>query len=190
MDKNKGLTLKARLYVMLGSMLLGLILLGGYSVFELRTHILEEKKLALEALVDSGVGVIQEQYDLFKAGKLTEEEAQRLAKDNLRKSKYHNGADYFHLRPERRQPRMPRNPNGGQTLDTKDPNGKYYIKEWTDLLKRTAAPYDHVSQGRPRSDSRVLCQGPAMGLVAGTVYIEDVDADFNMPRSSRSSFSW
>src|SRR5512137_1964494 len=97
MDKNKGLTLKARLYVMLGSMLLGLILLGGYSVFDLRTHILDEKKLALEALVDSGVGVIQEQYDLFKAGKLTEEEAQRLAKNNLRKSKYHNGADYFFI---------------------------------------------------------------------------------------------
>ena len=83
MNLNKNLTLKARLYIMLGSMLLGLILLGGYSVLDLRSHILDEKKLAIQAIVDSDMGVIQTQYDLFKEGKITEQEAQRLAKDNF-----------------------------------------------------------------------------------------------------------
>ena len=97
MNHKSSLTLKARLYILLGSMLLGLLLLGGYSVFNLRSHIMEEKKQALQALVEAGMGVIQQQYDLFKAGKLTEEEAQRLAKDNLRKSRYHNGSDYLFI---------------------------------------------------------------------------------------------
>ena len=51
MNQNNSLTLRARLYILLGSMLLGLILLGGYSVLDLRAHILEEKKLAIQAIV-------------------------------------------------------------------------------------------------------------------------------------------
>src|SRR3990167_1013899 len=97
MKPGAGISLTARLYILLGSMLLGLILLGGYSAIELRTQILEEKKLALQALVDSSTGVIQEQYDLFKAGKISETDAQRLARDNLRKSRYNDGSDYFFI---------------------------------------------------------------------------------------------
>ena len=154
-------------------MLLGLVLLGGYSVLNLRSHIMDEKKQALQALVDSGMGVIQQQYDLFKAGKLTEEEAQRLAKDNLRKSRYHNGADYFFIydfngfnvmhaaKPER---------EGKSFMDAKDPNGKYYIKEWIDLLKKRRQRLHglHVPQGRaPRIRSRRCltprCSSPGAG---------------------------
>jgi methyl-accepting chemotaxis protein len=187
MNANNSLTLKARLYVMLGSMLLGLILLGGYSVLDLRSHILDEKKLALEALVDSGMGVIQEQYDLFKAGKLTEQEAQRLAKDNLRKSKYHNGADYFFIydfngvnlmhasKPER---------EGQSWLDVKDPNGKEYIKEWIGLLKKDGSA--HIDYMFPKAGSKDPIPKESYAKVfqpwgwwLGTgVYIEDVDADF------------
>ena len=97
MNSNRTLTLNARLYLMLFSMLFGLILLGGYSVLDLRSHILEEKKLAIRAIVETGLGVIQTQYDLYKAGKITEQEAQRLAMDDLRKSRYNNGADYLFI---------------------------------------------------------------------------------------------
>ncbi len=184
---NTSLTLKARLYAMLGSMLLGLVLLGGYSVLDLRSHILDEKKLAIQALVESGLGVIQEQYDLYKAGKLTEQEAQRLAKDNLRKSRYNNGADYFFIydfngvnlmhasKPER---------EGKSFLDAKDPNGKQYIKEWIDLLKRDGSA--HIDYMFPKAGSKDPIPKVSYAKVfqpwgwwLGTgVYIEDVDADF------------
>lgn len=155
MNPNNSLTLKARLYILLGGMLLGLVLLGGYSVLDLRSHILDEKKLAIQAIVDSSLGVIQEQYDLFKAGKLTEQEAQRLAKDNLRKSRYNNGADYLFIydfngvnlmhasKPER---------EGKNFMDSKDPNGKYYIKEWIDLLKKDGSA--HIDYLFPKAGSR------------------------------------
>jgi methyl-accepting chemotaxis protein len=187
MSLNRSLTLKARLYAMLASMLLGLVLLGGYSVLDLRNHILEEKKLAIQALVDSSLGVIQEQYDLYKAGKLTEQEAQRLAKDNLRKSRYNNGADYFFIydfnginlmhasKPER---------EGKSFMDTKDPNGKYYIKEWIDLLKKDGSA--HIDYMFPKAGSKEPIPKLSYAKVfapwgwwLGTgVYIEDVDADF------------
>jgi methyl-accepting chemotaxis protein len=186
-EKDKGISLAARLYILLGSMLLGLILLGGYSALQLRSHILDEKKLALQALVESGSGVIQEQYDLFKAGKLTEAEAQRLAKDNLRKSRYNKGADYFFIydlngvnvmhavKPER---------EGSNWLDTKDPNGKFYIKEWVELLKRDGAAYiDYMfpkagsKDPVPKISYAKVFQPWGWWLGTG-VYIEDVDADF------------
>jgi methyl-accepting chemotaxis protein len=187
MDTSKRMTLKARLYALLGSMLFGLILLGGYSVLDLRTHILDEKKLAIQALVESGLGVIQEQYDLYKAGKLTEAEAQRLAKDNLRKSRYNNGADYFFIydfngvnlmhasKPER---------EGKSFLDSKDPNGKQYIKEWIELLKKDGG--GHIDYMFPKAGAKDPIPKVSYAKVfqpwgwwLGTgVYIEDVEADF------------
>jgi methyl-accepting chemotaxis protein len=187
MKTTTGISLAARLYILLGSMLLGLILLSGYSALELRAHILDEKKLALQALVESGTGVIQEQYDLFKAGKLTEAEAQRLAKDNLRKSRYNKGADYLFIydmngvnvmhasKPER---------EGSSWMDTKDPNGKYYIKEWVELLKRDGSAYiDYMfpkvgsKDPVPKISYAKVFQPWGWWLGTG-VYIEDVDADF------------
>jgi methyl-accepting chemotaxis protein len=187
MNSNKKLTLKARLYIMLASMLLGLVVLGGYSVMDLRSHILDEKKKSIQALVESAHGVIQQQYDLFKEGKLSEQEAQRLAKDNLRKSRYNKGADYFFIydlnginimhasKPDR---------EGKSWLDTKDPNGKYYIKEWIELLKRDGSA--HIDYMFPKAGSKDAIPKVSYAKVfqpwgwwVGTgVYIEDVDADF------------
>lgn len=187
MNQNNSLTLKARLYILLGSMLLGLVLLGGYSVLDLRSHILDEKKLVIQAIVESGMGVIQEQYDLFKAGKLTEQEAQRLAKDNLRKSRFNNGSDYLFIydfngvnimhaaKPER---------EGKNFMDSKDPNGKHYIKEWIDLLKKSGSanieyllPKAGSTEPIPKVSYAKVFQPWGWWLGTG-VYIEDVDADF------------
>jgi methyl-accepting chemotaxis protein len=190
------MTLKARLYAMLASTLIGLIVLGGYSVLDLRARILEEKKLAIKALVDSAMGVIQQQYDLYKAGKLTEDEAKRLAKDNLRKSRY-NGTDYFFIydfngvnlmhaaKPER---------EGNSFIDSKDPNGKAYIKEWIDLLKRDGSAY--IDYMFPKAGSKVPIPKVSYAKVfepwgwwLGTgVYIEDVETDFQQAAARTLAF--
>lgn len=187
MNKNNSLTLKTRLHIMLGSMLLGLVFLGGYSVFDLRSHILEEKNMAIQAIIDSGMGVIQTQYDLYKEGKLTEQEAQRLAMNNLRKSRFNNGADYLFIydlnginlmhasKPER---------EGKSFLDSKDPNGKQYIKEWIDFLKKDgSARMDYMFPKAGSKDpipkiSYAKTFQPWGWWLGTGVYIEDVDADF------------
>jgi methyl-accepting chemotaxis protein len=187
MNQNKSLTLKARLYLLLGSMLLGLVLLGGYSVLSLRSHMMEEKKQALQALVDAGMGVIQQQYDLFKAGKITEEEAKQLAKDNLRKSRYHNGSDYMFIYDMNgfnvmlaAKPEL----EGQSRIEAKDPTGKYYIKEWVELLKKSDSAYMDYMFPKPGSNDPIpkvayarVFQPWGWWLATG-VYIEDVDAEF------------
>ena len=188
MKKSTEISLTARLHILLGSMLLGLVLLGAYSAFELRAHILEEKEFAIKALVDSSTGVIQEQYDLFKAGKISEADAQRLAKDNLRKSRYNNGSDYFFIydlngvnlmhasKPER---------EGKNFIDSKDPNGKDYIRQWIELLKRDGAAYiDYMFPKAGSKDpvpkiSYAKVFQPWGWWVGTGVYIDDVDADFH-----------
>ncbi len=197
MNARGGLTLKARLYALLGSMLLGLVLLGGYSVIELRDHILEEKKLAIRAIIESGMGVIQEQYDLAKAGKVPEAEAQRRAMDNLRKSRFNNGADYLFIydlngvnlmhgsKPER---------EGKSFLDSKDPNGKQYIKEWIELLKRDGAAYiDYLfpkagsTQPIPKLSYAKMFQPWGWWMGTG-VYVEDVERDFRAAAGKALAF--
>jgi hypothetical protein len=65
MHSKHALSLNVRLYFLLGPMLFGFILFGGYSVMDLRSHIMEEKKLAIQAIVDTGMGVIQQQAGKF-----------------------------------------------------------------------------------------------------------------------------
>jgi methyl-accepting chemotaxis protein len=180
-------SLKARLYFLLGTMLFGLVLFGGYSVMDLRSHIMDEKKLAIQAIVDTGMGVIQQQYDLYKSGKLTEEEAKHLAKDNLRKSRFNNGEDYLFIydmdgnnvmhaaKPER---------EGKNYLEVPDSNGKLFTKEWIALLKANGSSHIEFTFPKAGSKEPIKKVGYARvfqpwGWWLGTgVYIQDVDADF------------
>lgn len=189
MAERQGFTLQRRLYAMLACMLLGLAVYGSYSVYDLRQHILEQREKEIQALVESSLGVIQQQYDLFKAGKLTEAQAQRLAKDNLRKSRYNNGNDYFFIYDLNGVTQMHASKparEGKSFLNSTDPSGKPYIKEWIDLLTR-----DHQAFIRyqfPKKGSTVAIDKLSFAKVfepwgwwLGTgVYIEDVDHDFRI----------
>jgi methyl-accepting chemotaxis protein len=179
-------TLGARLHVLLVSMLLGLVALGAYSVYELRQHMLEEKRLAIRAVVNSAMGVLAHQHELQQAGKLSQEEAQRLAKEGLRKSLF-NQDDYLFIydlggtnvllgpKPER---------EGKNYLDLKDPTGKAFIREWVELLKRDGEATMDYMFAKPGSEKPVHKIGYAKvfspwGWWVGTgIYIEDVDAAF------------
>ncbi|MBI4999145.1 MAG: methyl-accepting chemotaxis protein, partial [Rhodocyclales bacterium] len=111
----------------------------------------------------------------------------RLAKNNLRKRRYNNGADYFFIydltgvnlmhasKPER---------EGKNFIDTKDPNGKDYIRQWNDLLKRDGAAYiDYMFPKAGSKDPEPKISYAKVfqpwGWWVGTgVYIDDVEADF------------
>ncbi|WP_313952234.1 methyl-accepting chemotaxis protein [Accumulibacter sp.] len=182
----RNLTLTTRLYTLLIGMLVGLLGLGALSVFELRQQVLQEKRLAIRNVVNASMGVLQEQYDLQQAGKLTPEEAQQRAKEGLRKSRF-NGDDYLFIydltgttmmhgvKPER---------EGKNTLDAKDPTGKEYIKEWIELLKKNGEASMDYKFAKPGSEQPIAkiayakVFAPWGWWVATGVYIEDVDAAF------------
>ena len=186
------LTLRTRLYALLICMLLGLLALGSHSVFELRQHMLAEKRLAIRAVVNSAMGVLQHQYELQQAGKLSQDEAQQSAKDALRGSRF-NEDDYLFIydfsgttmmhgaRPER---------EGKNTLDAKDPTGKTYIKDWIELLQRNGEAKMDYLFAKPGADKPIAkiayakVFAPWGWWLATGVYIEDVDAAFWRSASS------
>jgi methyl-accepting chemotaxis protein len=187
MSIKKGLTLQKRLYLMLICMLAGLAVYGTFSMLQLRQHMMEQRQVQLQSLIDSTMGGIQQQYDLFRAGKITEAQAQRAAKDNLRKSRYNDGRDYFFIydfngvnlmhgsKPAR---------EGKSFLKDADPSGKYYIREWITLLQRDQHAF--ISYKFPKLGSTVPQDKLSYARVfepwgwwVGTgVYIEDINQDF------------
>ena len=180
------LKLKTRLYLLLASMLLGLLVLGGYSVFELRQHMLEEKYQAIRAVVNASMAVLERAYELQQSGKLTEAEAKQQVRDTLRKSRY-NKEDYLFIydldgvtmmhgsKPDR---------EGKNYLDSKDPNGKQYIREWIELLKKDGEADMDYMFAKPGTDkpipkiSYAKVFAPWGWWLATGIYIEDVDAAF------------
>jgi methyl-accepting chemotaxis protein len=171
----------------LACMLLGLVLFGAWSVWQLRAHIIEQKRIAMHELVDAGIGVIEQRYELYQAGKLSLADAQRQAKDILRKSHYNGGADYFfiydfsgtNLMHGAKRARENKN-----FINTSDPSGKPYIRQWITLLQAQGqADMDYLfpkpgeSVAQPKvSYAKVFAP---WGWWLGTgVYIQDVDAEF------------
>jgi len=187
MSVNKGLTLQKRLYLMLACMLIGLAAYGTFSVVQMRQHLIEQRQAQLQALIDASMGGIKQQYDLFRAGKLTEAQAQRAARDNLRKSRYNGGRDYFFIydfngvnlmhgsKPAR---------EGKSFLKDADPTGKYYIREWITLLQRDQQAF--ITYKFPKLGSTVPQDKLSYARVfepwgwwVGTgVYIEDINQEF------------
>jgi methyl-accepting chemotaxis protein len=86
--------------------------------------------------------VIEAQYELFKSGQITEDEARERARNSLRKIRYNKGVDYFFIydmgginimhgaKPER---------EGRNFLDSTDAAGKPYIREWIEKLKQNGS---------------------------------------------------
>lgn len=180
------LSLQTRLYVLLGSMLLGLAALGAYSVFELRQHMLEEKHLAIRNVVNASMSVLEHYAGLEQAGKMTQKEAQQQARDTLRTVRFNKddylfaydleGYTWIHgTKPER---------EGKNYIDSKDPTGKLYIRLWIDLLKKDGEAYMDYMFAKPGADKPLpkISYGKVFApwgwFLATGVYIEDVDAAF------------
>lgn len=117
---------------------------------------------------------------------MTEQEAQRLVKDTLRKSRF-NGTDYLFIstldgtqimhgvKPER---------EGKNFIDAKDPNGKNFIKQWIDLLKIDGSAfmdYSFTKEGSTVSSRKIgyaKVFTPWGWWLATGVYVDDIDSDF------------
>jgi len=182
----ENLHLRTRLYIMLVSMLLGLISLGAYSVFELRQHMLEEKRLGLRAEVQTAIGVLTHQYARQQAGKLTLEEAQREAKDALRGLRY-SGSEYFWINDM--APRMVMHPikpelDGKDLSGVKDPVGKHLFMAMVEVVKRQGEGDVDYLWPKPGHDEPVpkvsfVKEFKPWGWIVGSgIYVDDVDATF------------
>ena len=95
-------------------------------LLSLRNSMLDDKRQLVKNVVETAYGTLQHYYELVSEGKLTQEEAQKRAIDEIR-SMIYDGNEYFWLNDMR--PVMIMHPvkhelDGKDLSEIKDPNGK------------------------------------------------------------------
>ena len=151
-----------------------------YSLMDLESS----KSQELRHLSEAALSSIKALHAQAKAGLISEEEAQKLAKKQLTVLRY-NGNDYFWITDMHNHMIM-----HGASPDlvnkdfsnVADPNGIYFVKEMTKIAKQAGEGVLRYSWPRPGSDQPVPKMGYVMGYapwgwVVGTAtYIDDLDA--------------
>ena len=139
----------------------------------------------LRTVTEVAAKVVQQQYNEFKKGTISEEEAQQRAKATIRALRY-NANDYFFIedknvitvahgaRPEA---------EGLDSSKTQDPTGKYFVVDSIKLATEKGAgfiAYEYPKPGAPRDQSSpklsyVKFFAPWQWTIVTGVYIDDIN---------------
>ena len=177
--------LKGRLTLSVLVALLGLLLLGAFQILHLRSQLLEDRKVTLQAAVDIAVNTTKGYYAQESKGELTKEQAQKLAKEALSSMRY-LGEEYFYVYDSKGAGVMhPVRPEyvGKSHWDRQDKTGAYTVRN---MVQAALDKRGFVETQTPRPGSEV--QVPKLHYlqhfvpwdwVIGTgLYVDDLDAIF------------
>ncbi|WP_417070026.1 methyl-accepting chemotaxis protein [Niveibacterium terrae] len=178
-------TIRARLALMSSLALLLLALLSAYSLFNLRSNLLEDRRVKTRNLVEVAIGSIDYFVALQRSGRLSEAQAQAGAIAALRATRY-AGKDYFFIISSAHtyvlQPSRPE-AEGSSVAGLRDAKGKLFAMEMDSAARSGGGFVDYLFP-RPGSQEPVpklsyVARSEPWGWVVGTgIYIDDVDAAF------------
>ncbi len=178
-------SLKGRLTLSVLVALIGLVALGAFEILHLRTQLLADRKATLQAAVEIALSTVTDLHARAGRGELSQDEAQKIAKDVLRSMRY-QGVEYFYVYDSKGMGVMhPIRPEyvGKSHWDRKDKSGAYTVRNMIGVaLDKTA--YVETQTPRPGSDVQIpklhyLQHFAAWDWVIGTgLYIDDIDALF------------
>ena len=163
-----------------------ILLISLYVLPTIRTHILEEKKLSIEKIVNVGFNILKYYDSKVEASELSIQDAQKLAKEEIGKFKYGND-DYFWINDlscnmimHATKPEL----NGTSMFEFKDPNDKYIFREFVQIAKTKGDGILEYSWPKPGYEKPVpkisyVKLFDKWGWVLGTgIYINDVDEEY------------
>jgi len=185
----KDFSIKTKIYIaglLIISAFVGTVFLYIIPTFE--TYAIDLKKEKIKNVTQSSVTIIESIHKMYKAGKYTEEEAKKIAMEEIGNVRYGPEAkDYLWINDDRPYMIMhPFRPDlDGKTLeDYKDPNGKKIFVEMAKAVKNDAGEgyVDYYWQWK--DDKNKIVQKLSYvkvfkpwGWIVGTgIYIEDVKA--------------
>ena len=180
--RNLSIASRMRLAIAVGGV--GLVLLAAQAYRVVAARMLEERQTKVRAAVESVEGVLVGFHRLAADGKVTDEEARKLALDALRRLRYED-REYFWVNDLR--PRMVMHParpelEGKDLSDEADPNGKRLFREFVDVVRRSGAGYVEYLWPKPgasvpvRKISYVKLFEPWGWVVGSGLYLDDLDA--------------
>ena len=178
------LSMSRKLGLIIGSALVGIVILCGSFLVQERRLIMAERQAAVRQTVELAHGVIAHAHDQVKQGKLTDEQAQLQAKAALRALRY-SGNEYFWVNDM--HPRMVMHPikpelEGKDLSGTKDPGGKALFIEFVKTVQAHGEGFVYYGWPKPGSTepvdklSFVKGFGPWGWVVGSGVYIDNVNA--------------
>ena len=180
----RNIPISQRLWLILLTSVLMLLVLAGLLLKQHRDDLYAAKALKTRHVVESAGGILRHFHDLEQAG-LPREQAQLQASAVMRRLRY-NGEDYFWL--EDLDTRLVMHPNasleGKRMSGTRDADGKQIFDEMVELAKRDGAGLMHYRWPRPGSEqplekvSYVELFEPWGWIIGSGIYVDDVEAEF------------
>ncbi|WP_170263266.1 methyl-accepting chemotaxis protein [Blastochloris sulfoviridis] len=145
---------------------------------------MEARRVQLEALVQSTLGILDAYDKLAKSGAMAEDKAREAAFTVLGNIRFGEG-DYFFVQDREGVIRVHPNPKlvGATLLDLKDSNGVYFGRQLKDAVDRAGQGF--VDYAFPRAGSDVAADKTTFiklfkpwGMAVGTgVYVDDINAE-------------
>jgi methyl-accepting chemotaxis protein len=178
------ISIAKRLTLMMGSALLGLVVMAVVFLVSEKNLILQERQNGVRQTVEVAHGLVVHFHGQFSRGQITEEEAKRQAMAAMKGLRY-SGNEYFWVNDM--QPRMVMHPvkpelDGRDLSDNKDPTGKRLFVEFVSTVRQHGAGFVYYLWPKPGSEQPVqkvsYVQGFApWGWVIGSgVYIDTVQS--------------
>lgn len=179
-------TLKAKLLLLCGVAIVGILMASGFQVTEMRSRMLEDRRALLNTAMDSAISVAASFEQREKKGELSREQAQRRAKEVLRDMRYLGNA-YFYIYDSKGFGVM--HPiraeyEGVSHWDRKDKTGAYTVR---DLVGAALSGNGFTSTLTPKPGSDVAIEKwqhvkhfqPWDWVIGTGLYVDDIDAAFH-----------
>jgi methyl-accepting chemotaxis protein len=179
----RSLSIASRLRLVIALGAVGLVLLAVQAYRVVASRMLAERETKLRAAVETVHGMLGTYAKLAADGRMTEEEARRLALETLRRVRYEE-REYFWVNDL--SPRMVMHPtrpelDGKDLSSDADPNGKRLFVEFARIARASGAGYVDYLWPKPgsavpvRKISYVKLFEPWGWVVGSGLYLDDLD---------------
>ncbi|MGE4280020.1 MAG: methyl-accepting chemotaxis protein [Magnetospirillum sp.] len=177
---------RAKILLILGVSLVGMMVLIGLSLVNLRSEMIDARRLKTQHIVETATALVSHYVELSNAGSMMEDDAKQAAKEALQALRY-GGNEYFWINDLKSVVIMhPIKPelNGKDLSNLKDGNGKAIFVEFARVVKDHKAGFVDYLWPKPGHEAPVekisYVKGvDSWGWVVGSgIYVDDVEAAF------------
>jgi methyl-accepting chemotaxis protein len=178
------MTINRKIYALIGLGFFGLLGITFLDSRELASSLKQQKKIELQHLGEVALTVLKEEHASVQNGGVAEAEAQKRAAARIAALRY-GANDYFTIQDTQSRlvmhPMMPQL-NGKDMSEAKDPDGKRFAAEMTDVVKQKGSGFVEYAWPRPGADtpqpklSFVIGFAPWGWNIITGVYVDDLSA--------------
>lgn len=182
----KNLRIQAKLLLIIGSALLGIITLASMSLLFLKQDLQREKELKTRHLVETAHSVLGFYQKMAEEGKVSPEKAKRMAIATVKSMRY-GEKEYFWINDM--QPKIVMHPikpelDGTDVSELKDATGKRLIVACVETVRAHGAGFVYYLWPKPGFDEPVQKLSYVKGfapwgwVIGSGIYLDDVSAVF------------